>query len=154
MKEIQINNSKMIYIYDVDSRIDIEERVATSLSTLPKFLYIKNESDTNIEVEDILSLVKNMDKDNYKKVKTKLQKISVNIGMELEELIQYYIVFNQKLKNTYKIIDEQMFRLILFSLSQDMQLDSKKVEKIWNNRITIKKDIEKNIKSLKKKSIC
>ncbi len=144
----------MIYIYDVDSRIDIEERVATSLSTLPKFLYIKNESDTNIEVEDILSLVKNMDKDNYKKVKTKLQKISVNIGMELEELIQYYIVFNQKLKNTYKIIDEQMFRLILFSLSQDMQLDSKKVEKIWNNRITIKKDIEKNIKSLKKKSIC
>lgn len=152
-------------IYELDTPKSIVKRLASSLKTLPRYLYFPDGLPTkddgkNIRVEDILSYIKKDEDFNviFASIKDKLDHMKSDDGLyknglapnlNLErDILTPYIVYNRDIAET----DSAYIGTILLQLrksidnNSDIVFDTKPdVSSIWNERKVILKAINDSI---------
>ena len=157
-------NDKSIKVYNLDTINTLLIRVSTELQTLPKYLYFNDGvidiqqfyKDINISVLDILNEIKTNDNVEFTPLFTKLEDKIIQLGLDLySDIFVPFVVFNKVLID----MDEQgMLATMLLLLQEDLKTHNYfekneiKLEKIWEDRITIRENIRKAITANKREN--
>ena len=152
-------NGKTFKIYDMDTTQSIINRIAMTMKTLPKYLYFKNgipsqedfNSNQNIEVEDLLELIKKeatIPQFNplYEKIKDKLKQQKLDLE---NDIVKLFIVYNTAIGNLPANLQGSLILLLQTTLNESEYITEQvNVKNIWDNRIQtvdgIDYDITKN----------
>lgn len=147
---VQINGENF-EIYDLDTEISILNRIASTLNTLPKYLYFPDKTsimeqfntDKNIIVEDILLKIKN-DKNFtnlYNDIKNKI--LLSNIILDLIHPFIAYIE-TEDLNNNYinNILELIQIEIKTLNIAENLEL-----ENIWISRNDIINNLENAIET-------
>ena len=157
-------NDKSIKVYNLDTINTLLIRVSTELQTLPKYLYFNDGvidiqqfyKDINISVLDILNEIKTNDNVEFTPLFTKLEDKIIQLGLDLySDIFVPFVVFNKVLID----MDEQgMLATMLLLLQEDLKTHNYfekneiNLEKIWEDRITIRENIRKAISANKREN--
>lgn len=153
-------NDKKFKVYQLDTKASILSRLASEMSTLPKYLSpVEFPLPDQSEVTDLLQVIKrsaekSMDfikligKINKKK---SLQDTLKNLDME-RDVIQVWLSYNKELDNY-----ASMNNMILQGVDETLKADgyfpqSGNIDSIWQDRARIRRELEDNIKSNQKLS--
>lgn len=162
-------NNKKFEIYKLDTVDSILTRIAASFNSLKGFLYFPegipsikdfNERDKNITVDDIFSIIRNDNTDNfevlYNNIKDKLEQRDINI----EQVLSIYISFSTSFVNLESMADPDDRKTYLFYLLDKLKNEVNKITKeridltkIYNNsdKTYYENLLEKNKEEVEKK---
>ena len=132
-------NGKKIIIYNLDTEQTILERIAAKLNTLPQFLFFVNgipilkefhNEELQIEVEDILKLIKdNSVNENflefYDTIKNKKNK-----DLSIDEIVVAYISNNKTLNDLQDSVDTDYIKDYMFFYLDSIQKQLKTISNI------------------------
>lgn len=156
-------NGQNFQIYDLDSVESIINRLASQYNTLPKYIYFPNgvpdintflTTTDNIIVEDLLQNIKNYGineyeiKNVYENIKPKLSQNN----LKLEDILQPFIIFNQKIKSVPPDFQELVLYTIIESYPE-LKLDKNYIQKIWNEKTEYESNFNSNINKNKKEVV-
>lgn len=158
---VQINGEDF-QIYDLDTDMSILSRIAIVLNTLPKYLYFSDgaptmeqfKTNTDIKVEDALSIIKNYDSIRFIPLYEDL-KSKIIISNLTNDLINPFIVYNPEIKqqisanpeNFDMFLDLVQREIKTLNLTPDLD-----IRQVWNNREGIIRNLELNINDNRRNS--
>jgi len=154
---VLINNIEF-RIYDQDTINSIIDRIAYNFNTLSKYIYIDKKNDTieyfktstnNIIVINLVDII--MESNNIEELVTNISKYNINNEVKTD-LIIYWLIFKQFLE--IEEIGLEYKNLVLLELENQIKtIENIKIDvyNIWNNKVTVKKNILELIDKNKKK---
>ena len=148
-----IVNGKNIQIYNLDTDNTIKKKIASTLKTLPIYIYVKDDTTSNnLEVIDILKLIKKDAKKSNKFesfLKTIRQYITPNINIK-KDILHVWIAYNEKIEALQEISPAIITLLGKRLVSQGYFKTIEDFEFLWNERKNIIKKLKEKIKNNKK----
>lgn len=164
---------KDFFVYELDTPNSVINRLASEMNTIPKFLYFtegipslkKLHEDQPIEVENLLNIITNTDKDfvNLINELNKENKLKQQ-NLTLLDILSLFFAYNEEIIKTYKEIESKRADLghIFLSFKKDIEdigldLSIEDIQKYWEKskekREEISKLIEKNNDDISKDKV-
>lgn len=161
---VKINEQKEFAIYDLDTQQSAILRLASSMSTIPKYLYFPDKLPSmsefysingNIKVENLLStIISPKAGSDFNSIFIRLKDKIIQQGLNMYvDILLPFIAFN----NTITTTPSDFRGAILFSIETSINNakifeDPVNIEQIWEDRKKIITDIKNSISATKKRA--
>jgi hypothetical protein len=157
-------NGKNFIVYDMDTLQTIINRIASRLETIPKYLYFKDglpdievfKTGNNIEVEDILSILKNFSNKStkfttlYENMVDKIQQQNLDLK---NDILVPFIIYNNTLANNPKQFQDAFILVYQDEINKSPLFDDNiDIKNIWENRVQSIESINAQIKTTTKEA--
>lgn len=156
-------NGKKFTVYELDTRHSIMARIAVIMDTLIKYLYFpdKNEDDVlrnldgNLSVKDLLKKIKK-DASGNTEFKTCLDKIEPYIGSHIDvkkDILYVWLAYNTEIEKITNQVGESFLLEVAQNLVEQGYFEEvDDFNDIWDDRETIRENLEANIEHEKQQS--
>ena len=155
-----INGAKF-KTYDLDTIDSFKDRIASTLNTLPEYLYFVKESilsdfqnqKNNIIVEDILLEIKKSAEKNSSVIDLINNILEKNKNFNIKEkVLPYWFGYNQILIKNYKTQGDFVLKKITEDLvtNKIKNIQTYTIKELYKNNVINIKKLEDNIKKIKK----
>jgi len=160
---VKVNETNFI-VYDMDTLQTIINRIASRLETIPKYLYFKDglpdievfKTGNNIEVEDILSILKNFSNKSikfttlYENMVDKIQQQNLDLK---DDILVPFIIYNNTLANNPKQFQDAFILVYQDEINKSPLFDDNiDIKNIWENRVQSIESINAQIKTTTKEA--
>lgn len=146
-----IVNGEEFPVYQLDTPESITIRIASSMGTIPEYLYYPKgfpseiDEDTEIVVEDLLELIKESDTTNFRDFLKSIEpKLPKKIDLKRDVLIPW-LIYNKKIEQLYQFSPAILTQQANDLVENDYFDSVDEVQNIWGRKKILRDELDRRI---------